>query len=106
MWSGFEKKACKKVEEALKLKVFKKASSFTFQDFGETAVTSLLVCNYMNTFENPDNSQFMKAIKDYCNFRKLVCDCGDCAERSKMLQRWLGKPEPGYFQAGIIFVSA
>ena len=44
-----------------------------FKSFGETVMTSLLICNYMKTFDNPETDEFMKKIKDFCDFDKIYC---------------------------------
>ena len=83
MSKDFEKKACKAVEEGLISKVFVKLpeNSYAhniFKSFGETIMTSLLVCNFMKTFDNADTADFMKKIKDFCDFNKLRCGCDRC----------------------------
>ena len=75
--------------------VFTKPTPESFQDLGETAMTSLLILTYMKKFDNPDTKEFRQKMKDYCDFKKVLCgcfECGDLPERAR-----------GYFQAGKIF---
>ena len=48
-----------------------------FKAFGETVMTSLLVCNYMKTFDNAETDTFMKRIKDFCKFDRIYCVCDE-----------------------------
>ena len=102
MSRGFEKNACKEVEKALKAKVFVKSTPKNFQDLGETAMTSLLICNFMKTFDNPDIRDFLKATKSFCDFKKLTCKCHQC----RPAPNWYGLEEEestvGNYQIGTI----
>ena len=74
--------------------VFTRSTPECFQDLGETAITSLLILTYMKKFDNPDTKEFRQKMKDYCDFKKVLCDCDVCEEFPE---------RAGYFQAGIVF---
>ena len=101
MLEDFEKKTCKAAEQVLKSKLFEaietKYPSSKFNELGEAVLTSLLVCSYMKTFDNPETEELEKAIKQFCDFKTVKCDCEKCTKRTVFVTGYGYRSEQGFF---------